>query len=644
MRYKTVFLLFLVFVSMNLVTYYLTEQNIKNKADIIVKENENTLETHYNILLESQKHIAYAIYKSILRNTDAVKLFEDSHKKSKKIQEKNRKKLYDELKEQYETAKKQGILQLQFVFKDNVSFLRVHKPNKFGDDLSDIRKDFKQVNITQKMVRAFTHGRTSHGFRNTFPLFNKKHEHIGAMEISFTSDSFQWYLNHISHIHSHFLIYKDIFNFNAWKRDDLILHYQKSSENKDYMLNLNDMHTEEFCINQNKIKLKPYLDMIKNNMDKGDSFGFYVVWKNKIQVVSFLPIKDINSKSIAWIISYKDSPIIANAIKDSIFIRIVVFILSLIIVYVLILQFKAKVKVEEQNIEIQKKQRLLHDLLNLTDNIMFVTDFKKVKYANNRFKNLLNIEHTKNINDTFKKSLLEIFIKEEGCLHEGLLENGESFPSLVERTSIKDRIVTIIDKFLVPTSFKISISKTENNGDYLVTLTDITQMRDQHKKVEKKAYIDGLTKIFNRNKFDEIFLEKFNYAKEYGAHLSVAIIDIDNFKDFNDNYGHLIGDEVLVQMAQSIKNSIRESDVFARWGGEEFVILFVNTSVHEAVLVSNKLRTIIFQNEHKIAGHISASFGVSDYREGDTIKSIFKRCDEALYMAKSNGRNRVEVL
>jgi diguanylate cyclase (GGDEF)-like protein len=629
---------------MNFTAYYMTEEDVNNKKSIVLQENQNTLATHYNILLESQKHISYAIYKSILRNTDAIELLEKSYGASQEIQAQNRAKLYEELKEQYETAKKQGILQLQFVFKNNISFLRVHKPSKFGDDLSEVRKDFKKVSETKKTVRAFTQGRTSHGFRNTFPIFNRSNKYIGALEISFTSDSFQWYLNNISHIHSHFLINKDIFNTNAWSRNDLILHYKNSSENKNYMLNLNNIHTKEKCIDENRKKLLAYEAFIAKKIKEGDMFGIVLKWKDKIQVVSFLPIKDIDDKSIAWIVSYKNSPIILSALKSANTIRISVFLFSLVIVYFLAMQIKAKEKLEEQNIEIHKKQRLLHDLLNMTDNIMFITDFKKLKYANNRFKNLLNIEYTEDINKKFNNTLIDIFVEEDGCLHKNLLQEGESFPALFKRTTVEDRIVTIVDKFLVPKSFKIGLTKTENNGDYLVTLFDITQMRKHHEQIKEKAYIDNLTKVFNRTKFDEIFLEKFNEAKNNGVSLCVAILDIDKFKDFNDNYGHLIGDEVLVQMAQNIKNNIREDDVLARWGGEEFVILFSDTSLDEAYKVTQKLRHIIFSNEHEVAGKISASFGLSQYKEGDTVKSIFNRCDEALYKAKANGRNRVEVL
>ncbi|MEA2018001.1 MAG: GGDEF domain-containing protein, partial [Campylobacterota bacterium] len=122
------------------------------------------------------------------------------------------------------------------------------------------------------------------------------------------------------------------------------------------------------------------------------------------------------------------------------------------------------------------------------------------------------------------------------------------------------------------------------------------------------------------------------------------IIDIDKFKNFNDTYGHLIGDEVLITMAQTVKTHVRETDTFARWGGEEFVILFKNTSIKNAKIVSEYIKDRIEENEHKIAGKITASFGLTQYKENDTIETIFKRCDDALYVAKENGRNRVEIL
>jgi diguanylate cyclase (GGDEF)-like protein len=118
-------------------------------------------------------------------------------------------------------------------------------------------------------------------------------------------------------------------------------------------------------------------------------------------------------------------------------------------------------------------------------------------------------------------------------------------------------------------------------------------------------------------------------------------LDIDYFKSFNDTYGHLIGDEVLILLAQHINTIVRDTDTFARWGGEEFVILLPNTSLENSINLLNKIRESISQIEHKIAGSITASFGVTSYQDGDDIESLFKRCDDALYDAKESGRNKV---
>jgi len=174
--------------------------------------------------------------------------------------------------------------------------------------------------------------------------------------------------------------------------------------------------------------------------------------------------------------------------------------------------------------------------------------------------------------------------------------------------------------------------------------TLLLAVQEKQIETEKKAYLDASTGIYNRHKFDELFDEEIHRIKRYPNQLSIAIIDIDKFKDFNDRYGHLVGDEILIMMTQSITNNIREIDVFARWGGEEFVILFKETSAEEAKIISKKLKDGIQKLQHKTAGKITASFGLTQYIKGDTTETIFKRCDDALYKAKQNGRNRIEVL
>ena len=117
--------------------------------------------------------------------------------------------------------------------------------------------------------------------------------------------------------------------------------------------------------------------------------------------------------------------------------------------------------------------------------------------------------------------------------------------------------------------------------------------------------------------------------------------DIDHFKSVNDRYGHLVGDEILKEVVDEIKSSIRDSDILARWGGEEFIILLPNTSEKNAIIVANKIVRKIENRKFKVVGNITMSCGVSEVTPNDTLNVWFKRVDDALYKAKDRGRNRV---
>ncbi len=305
---------------------------------------------------------------------------------------------------------------------------------------------------------------------------------------------------------------------------------------------------------------------------------------------------------------------------------------------------ESKNKLIEQKEILDYQNQLLHDILNTTKNPMVLTNLVDIQMSNDAFNNLLDLEYINIFNQSVNHNFSNIFVSVEGYLHNGLLKENEIFLSLVLRTPPENRIVSIINKDHEPKAFSINIVKVKDNEDYLVTLSDITEMKEQHVLTSKKAYIDSLTNVYNRNKFDEILEIELKNVQRYKNPMSIALIDIDNFKNFNDTHGHLIGDEVLSKMAQIVNDGVRETDTFARWGGEEFVVLFRNTPADIAKQVSEKLKGMIEENEHPIAGKITASFGVSEYKEGDTHRSIFKRCDDALYRAKANGRNRVEVL
>ncbi|WP_170972122.1 GGDEF domain-containing protein [Bacillus yapensis] len=156
------------------------------------------------------------------------------------------------------------------------------------------------------------------------------------------------------------------------------------------------------------------------------------------------------------------------------------------------------------------------------------------------------------------------------------------------------------------------------------------------KSIKSNAYVDPLTEIANRRK---MYLYLDNHLKT-NDDLSVILLDIDNFKSINDHYGHDVGDEVLQEFTKLISQHLSEKDMFGRWGGEEFMV-FSHTSGSDAMKLAEDLRRTVDYYSFTKVGHVTASFGVTSYRAGDTKESLFKRADVALYQSKTNGKNQV---
>jgi len=152
---------------------------------------------------------------------------------------------------------------------------------------------------------------------------------------------------------------------------------------------------------------------------------------------------------------------------------------------------------------------------------------------------------------------------------------------------------------------------------------------------------DSLTHIYNRLKFDEELQKSINYCSRYNTNLSLILFDIDDFKTINDSYGHLTGDNVLIDLSTMVKNLIRKTDTFARWGGEEFVILLPNTGLNRAREVAQKIKAKIDNYSFNNIMHITCSFGVTSYCGEEDLRSLIHRIDKLLYEAKKAGKNTI---
>jgi len=149
--------------------------------------------------------------------------------------------------------------------------------------------------------------------------------------------------------------------------------------------------------------------------------------------------------------------------------------------------------------------------------------------------------------------------------------------------------------------------------------------------------------VFNRDKLETSFGEELVRAKRYRVGFSLALINIDQFKQINDTYGNAKGDDILVELEYVVMKFIREIDIVFRRGGDEFIVLLPHTSRDQAKVQAERMRQTIEQNEFTIPEKVKISAGVTEYEDGDTLESMLKRAEMALYIAKRSGRNQVET-
>jgi len=186
---------------------------------------------------------------------------------------------------------------------------------------------------------------------------------------------------------------------------------------------------------------------------------------------------------------------------------------------------------------------------------------------------------------------------------------------------------------------------------YVGVFSDITERKliedellKEREQFKKQATHDSLTGLSNRQSFEETLAIELERHMRHGIVFSLIMLDIDNFKNVNDTYGHDIGDITLKSVAKLLKDNVRKIDTVCRWGGEEFIILTPQTHIKGAASLAESLRELITTNIFETTGRISCSFGVVSLDESDSKDSILKRVDNALYISKQEGKNKVTLL
>ena len=172
-------------------------------------------------------------------------------------------------------------------------------------------------------------------------------------------------------------------------------------------------------------------------------------------------------------------------------------------------------------------------------------------------------------------------------------------------------------------------------------------IRKYSDRLEKLSIQDPLTSLSNRRDFENKFLSLYKQQKRNPKEICVLFFDLDNFKSINDNLGHQIGDRILIRFAEILQKNTRESDFLARWGGEEFVITLIDSSITSAIKIANSLlaETQDDKELQKLStATVTCSIGLTKFTTDDTVESVIDRADSAMYQSKNNGKNQITVL
>ncbi len=339
----------------------------------------------------------------------------------------------------------------------------------------------------------------------------------------------------------------------------------------------------------------------------------------------------VESNELIGILSYSD---IINNIDPKI-------LMKKQTIATLILQYKATTTYE--NTSTIQAIRLMKD--NNSDSIIILDDSLKAIgiFTTKDFINL--IHQNSDLNNPIGNYMTSPVntLSENSTISEAIDFIRDKHFKRIVVTNDNDEITGILtQKELLRIIYNKWIDFIKEEGNRISKINE--ELLSKTTKLEEKASFDFLTKLYNRRKFNSFLEYEISKANRYkDQHLSLLLVDIDYFKNVNDTYGHLVGDNILQEISKILTICSRDTDIVARWGGEEFVLMLPQTNIEQAFFVGEKLRATIEKHKFDDVKHITCSIGVGKFHQNEDKDTLFKRVDAALYKAKNSGRNKVEM-
>jgi len=304
-------------------------QDKDHRINSYLKQQHKHMNTQFNVVNDEKYQLAQIIYNDIISDKKIISILEKSnHTHSKTYMKILRLKLHNHIHKKYVQWELLGIKQLHFHTKNNISFLRMHKPSKFGDDLTKIRASINLTNQLKIPVKGFEIGKVLSGFRYVFPVFAQDGSHIASLESSISTNSFQEELEHSFHSKINFIINKKIVDVKGFP-DSIKNQYKIAKISANFYAPIGQLE------NSSKIP-KDILNKIKLGLEKTNTFSVYFKYNKLYKIITFYPIKNVNNKkAVAYFIKYSNSTFIGNLYKDFYIIIFMIFIfLIAIIIYI----------------------------------------------------------------------------------------------------------------------------------------------------------------------------------------------------------------------------------------------------------------------------------------------------------------------
>jgi len=519
----------------------------------------------------------------------------------------------------------------------STSFLRVHRPGKFGDNMDDTRHTVVAVNARRESVTGFETGRLYSGLRGVVPVHAPDpagggEVFVGAVEAGI---SFQQMLTHLRQrdgFAAAVLLAEGHVAGTMWP-SAIAEHFGAGQPVAGYYL---------------EASTSP---LVRGNLEavaraagsEGPTTHLFRHLGPDPVALTFAPLHDFHSRAqdsgdaVGSVVLVQDArPEVARyraALRQTALYAGGAFVILTALVFFGIRRLANELEevVARRTAELEEAQRIGH-----LGNWVLEINSGRLSWSDEVFR-IFGLE-PQAFQPTYDDFLRFVHPEDRERVHEAVeravdARRGNRHDHRVFTPAGEERVVREL--------VEVQTDAAGTPERIVGTVRDITDQRALERELEHRANHDGLTGLLNRRAFEPQLNQSVARARRSGEPLSLLMFDIDHFKTVNDTYGHQVGDEVLRTLADEVAHRLRESDILARWGGEEFIVLLPETDLAGARTVAESLRRTVAESRFPGCGALTISLGVAAYQDGEGGSELTRRADEHLYAAKRHGRNRV---